>query len=87
MYALTPKLTALKSGKLEANATPILLPSTSYWLCYYNSFNQPFISDDYTQVLFDTDQAVATWDAIDKGLTSGFFGRPGSTRRRTWMAT
>ncbi len=77
MYALTPKLTALNSGKLEANATPILLPSTSYWLCYYNSFNQPFISADYTQVLFDTDQGVATWDSINKGLTSGFYGQAG----------
>lgn len=77
MYALTPKLTALKSGKLEANATPILLPSTSYWLCYYNSFNLPFISDDYTQVLFDTDEGVATWDSINKGLTSGFYGQAG----------
>ncbi len=77
MYALTPKLTALKGGKLEANATPVLLPSTSYWLCYYNSFNQPFISDDYTQVLFDTDQGVAAWDAINRGLTSGFFGQAG----------
>ena len=77
MYALTPKLTALKGGKLEANATPVLLPSTSYWLCYYNSFNQGFISDDYTQVLFDNDQGVATWDAINKGLTSGFYGKAG----------
>ena len=77
MYALTPKLKALKGGKLEANATPVLLPSTSYWLCFYNSFDQPFFSDDYTQVLFDNEQGVATWDAINKGLTSGFFGQAG----------
>jgi len=77
MYALTPKLTALKDGKLEANVTPMLYPSTSYWLCYYNTFNVPFISEDKTQVLFDNDQAVATWDSMGKGFTSGFFGTTG----------
>lgn len=77
MYALTPQLTALNGGKMEANTTPMLYPSTSYWLCFYNSFNVPFISEDKTQVLFDNDQAVAAWDAIGKGFTSGFFGAQG----------
>jgi ABC-type glycerol-3-phosphate transport system substrate-binding protein len=77
VYALTPKLTALNGGKVEANVTPMILPSTSYWLCYYNSFNVPFISDDKTQLLFDNDAGKATWDAINKGFTSKFYGPSG----------
>lgn len=74
MYALTPQLTA---AGVEANVTPMLYPSTSYWLCYYNTFGLPFLSEDLAQVLFDNDQAVAAWDAIDKGFKAGFFGTSG----------
>ncbi|HVA86692.1 MAG TPA: extracellular solute-binding protein [Candidatus Saccharimonadales bacterium] len=77
MYKLTPSLKKANGGKAEANATPVTYPSTYIWLCYYNSFNIPFISDDRTQVLFDNDQGVATWSAINDGFTSGFFGPSG----------
>jgi hypothetical protein len=77
VYAYAPALNALNGGKVEADVTPVILPSTSYWLCYYNSFNVPFISEDKTQVLFDNDMGVATWDSINKGLTSKFYGTNG----------
>ena len=43
-------------------------------------FNVPFLSDDKTQVLFDNDQGKATWDAINKGFTSKFYGPSGHQR-------
>jgi ABC-type glycerol-3-phosphate transport system substrate-binding protein len=80
-YDLAPKLNALHGGKVEAGALPWLqttAASTPYWLCYYNSFNKPFISDDKTQVLFDNDEAVQTWASIQKGFTTKFWGPSGN---------
>jgi ABC-type glycerol-3-phosphate transport system substrate-binding protein len=77
MYALTPSLLKANGGKAQANATPMLYPSTSYWLIYYNSFNLPFLSDDRTQALFDNDSGIAAWDSINKGFKAGFFGQAG----------
>ena len=77
LYAYAPKLNALNGGKVEANVTPITNQGDSYWLCYYNSFGLPFISDDRAQVLFDNDAGKATWDAINKGFTSKFYGPSG----------
>jgi ABC-type glycerol-3-phosphate transport system substrate-binding protein len=50
---------------------------TVYWLCYYNPLGQPFLSDDKLEVLFNNDEAVAAWDALDKGFKSKWYGPGG----------
>ena len=77
MYAFAPKLNALNGGKVEANATPIDYRRRRTGCATTTSFNVPFISDDKTQILFDNDQGKATWDAINKGFTSRFYGPSG----------
>jgi multiple sugar transport system substrate-binding protein len=75
LYELSPKLT---DGNRYPNVTPWIAPSGRksilYWLVYYNSFpGAKFVSDDYLQVLFDNDQGLETWRAIDRGFKAGFF--------------
>ena len=89
MYAFTPEArprsTAARSRRTPR---PITNQGDSYWLCYYNSFNLPFLSDDKTQVLFDNDQGKATWDCHQQGLHVEVLRAPaGSTPHRTSTAT
>lgn len=75
LYALAPKLT-------DGNRYPCVVPwiaptgrkSILYWLVYYNSFpDAKFVSDDNTQVLFNNDTGLKTWQAIDRGFKAKFF--------------
>ena len=75
LYELAPKLTV---GDRYPCVVPWIAPtgrkSILYWLDYYNSFpDAKFVSDDYTQVLFDNDAGLQTWQAIDRGFKAGFF--------------
>ena len=75
LYALAPKLT---DGNRYPCVAPWIAPtgrkSILYWLVYYNSFpDAKFVSDDNTQVLFDNDAGLQTWQAIDRGFKAGFF--------------
>ena len=45
-----------------------------YWTFFINSlFKTPIISPDYTQILFDTSDGLASFQTIKKGLDAGFF--------------
>ena len=75
LYALAPKLT---SGNRYPCVAPWIAPtgrkSILYWLVYYNSFpDAKFVSDDNTQVLFDNDAGLKTWQAIERGFKAKFF--------------
>jgi multiple sugar transport system substrate-binding protein len=75
LYALAPKLT---QGKRYPCVVPWIAPtgrkSILYWLVYYNSLpDAKFVSDDYTQILFDNDLGLETWQAIDRGFKANFF--------------
>jgi ABC-type glycerol-3-phosphate transport system substrate-binding protein len=69
---------ALTDGSRYPSVVPWIAPtgrkSILYYLVYYNSFpGAKFVSDDYTQVLFNTDQGLEAWQAIDRGFKAGFF--------------
>jgi multiple sugar transport system substrate-binding protein len=45
-----------------------------YWTFFINSlFPNPIISPDYTQILFDNADGLASFETIKKGLDAGFF--------------
>lgn len=69
---------ALTDGNRYPCVAPWIAPtgrkSILYWLVYYNSFpDAKFVSDDHTQLLFDNDAGLKTWQAIDRGFKAGFF--------------
>ncbi len=73
LYAAAPKLT---SGNRFPCAVPWLASfgSGAYWLAMYNSFpGAKLLSDDRSQVLFDNEQALATWRTLEQGFKTKFF--------------
>ena len=81
LYALSPKLT---SGNRYPCVVPWIAPtgrkSILYFLVYYNSFpNAKFVSDDNTQVLFNTEEGLETFRCIERGFKAGFFDPAGMT--------
>jgi ABC-type glycerol-3-phosphate transport system substrate-binding protein len=45
-----------------------------YWTFFINSlFTSPIISPDYTQIMFDSADGLASFETIKKGLDAGFF--------------
>ncbi len=79
LYALAPKLT---SGNRYPCVVPWIAPtgrkSILYFLVYYNSFpDVKFVSDDFTQVGFDNDAGLQTFQAIDRGFKAKFFDPAG----------
>jgi ABC-type glycerol-3-phosphate transport system substrate-binding protein len=76
MFALTPQL--LSTGK-DANATPWTSIGVPYWISFYNSLGGKLFNEDKTELLFDNDQALQTWQTIEKGFQTKFFGTAGNS--------
>ena len=79
LYALAPKLTA---GNRYPCVVPWIAPtgrkSILYFLVYYNSFpGAKFVSDDFTQVGFNNDAGLQTFQCIDRGFKAKFFDPAG----------
>ncbi len=79
LYALSPKLT---KGNRYPCVVPWIAPSGRksilYFLVYYNSFpDVKFVSDDFTQVGFNNDEGLKTFEAIDRGFKAKFFDPAG----------
>ena len=79
MYALAPKLTALNGGKVEANATPIGNQGDVVLALLLQLVQRPVHQrrQDAGPVRQRPGQ-VATWDSINKGFTSKFWGPSGN---------
>lgn len=71
MFALAPKLT---SGDRAANVTPLNTIGTPYWIAFYNSLGGQLFNEDKTQLLFNNDKALKTWQAFEQGFQQKFFG-------------
>ena len=81
LYALSPKLT---KGNRYPCVVPWIAPtgrkSILYFLVYYNSFpDAKFVSDDYSQVLFNNEAGLETFRCIERGFKAGFFDPAGVT--------
>lgn len=71
LYALAPKLT---TSTRAANVTPWNTIGVPYWIAMYNSLGGQLFNDDKTQVLFDNDNALKTWQTVEAGFKAKFFG-------------
>jgi multiple sugar transport system substrate-binding protein len=71
LYALAPKL---NKGARAANVTPWNTIGVPYWISMYNSLGGQLFNDDKTQVLFDNDKALKTWQTVEAGFKQQFFG-------------
>jgi multiple sugar transport system substrate-binding protein len=71
LYALAPKL---NTGGRAANVTPWNTIGVPYWISMYNSLGGQLFSEDKTQVLFDNDKALKTWQTVEAGFKQQFFG-------------
>ena len=65
LYALAPKL---NTGGRAANVTPWDTIGVPYWISMYNSLGGQLFNEDKTQVLFDNDKALKTWQTVEAGL-------------------
>lgn len=70
LYALASKLS---SGGHAANATPLNTIGTPYWISFYNSLGGQLFNEDKTQLLFDNDKALKTWQSFEAGFKAKFF--------------
>jgi multiple sugar transport system substrate-binding protein len=71
LYALAPKL---NTGGRAANVTPWNTIGVPYWISMYNSLGGQLFNEDKTQVLFDNDKALKTWQTVEAGFKQQFFG-------------
>jgi len=71
LYAYAPKL---NQGNREACVIPWNNNGVPFWIAFYNSTGGQLFSDDKSQLLFDNDNALATWQAIERGFKAKFFG-------------
>jgi multiple sugar transport system substrate-binding protein len=71
LYALAPKLNV---GDRAANVTPWNTIGSTYWIAFYNSLGGQLFNEDKTQLLFDNDKALKTWQTVEKGFKTKFFG-------------
>ena len=71
LYALAPKL---NTGGRAANVTPWNTIGVPYWISMYNSLGGQLFNEDKTQVLFDNDKALKTWQTVEDGFKQQFFG-------------
>jgi multiple sugar transport system substrate-binding protein len=73
LYAAAPKLT---DGSRFPMAVPwaVNFGGSAYWLCFFNSIpGAKFLSDDRTQLLFDSDEGLQAFQAVEDGMKAGFF--------------
>jgi ABC-type glycerol-3-phosphate transport system substrate-binding protein len=70
LYALAPKLS---SGGQAANVTPLNTIGTAYWISFYNSLGGQLFNEDKTQLLFNNDKALKTWQSFEAGFKAKFF--------------
>jgi ABC-type glycerol-3-phosphate transport system substrate-binding protein len=71
LYDLAPKL---NTGGRAANVTPWNTIGVPYWISMYNSLGGQMFNDDKTEVLFDNDKALKTWQTVEDGFKKQFFG-------------
>lgn len=71
LFALSPKLAV--DGRAP-NVTPWNTIGVPYWLSMYNSLGGQLFNEDKSQVLFDNDKALKTWQTVEAGFKAGFFG-------------
>lgn len=71
LFALAPKLAV--NGRAP-NVTPWNTIGVPYWLSMYNSLGGKMFNEDKTQVLFDNAEALKTWQTVEAGFKSSFFG-------------
>jgi ABC-type glycerol-3-phosphate transport system substrate-binding protein len=70
MFALAPKLNT--SGR-AANVTPLNTIGTAYWIAFYNSLGGKMFNEDKTELMFDNDMSLKTWQTFEKGFQTKFF--------------
>jgi ABC-type glycerol-3-phosphate transport system substrate-binding protein len=70
LFALAAKLGT--DGR-AANATPLNTIGTPYWISFYNSLGGELFNEDKTQLLFDNDKALKTWQTFEAGFKAEFF--------------
>ena len=75
LFALVPKFKA--KGIIPCVqpwlATQANLFAQLYWTQIYNSTGHPMFSDDRTQVMFDGDDGLLTFETIEKGIRTGWW--------------
>ncbi len=75
LFDLVPKLKA--NGVIPCVqpwlATQSNLFALLYWTQIYNSTGHPMFSDDRTQVLFEGDEGLATFETIERGFRTGWW--------------
>lgn len=70
---------ALTDGAREPNVSPWLTGlGLPWWYNKYNSTGGELFNEDRTEVLFDNAEGLATWEVLDRGFKSGFYGPAGS---------
>jgi multiple sugar transport system substrate-binding protein len=75
LYGYAPKLAV--SGR-EPCVIPWNNNGVPFWIAFFNSTKGQLFSDDKSQLLFDNDNGLNTWKAINRGFQSKFFGPAGS---------
>jgi ABC-type glycerol-3-phosphate transport system substrate-binding protein len=75
LFALAPKF---KARGIIPCVQPWLATQTTsfaqlYWTQIYNSTGHPMFSDDRTQVLFDGDAGLLTFETIEQGIATGWW--------------
>ena len=67
------------SSKLAVGGRePCVIPwnnnGVPFWIAFYNSTGGKLFNDDKSELLFDNENALATWQAISRGFQAKFFG-------------
>lgn len=75
LYAYAPKLAV---GNREPCVIPWNNNGVPFWIAFYNSTKGQLFSDDKSQLLFDNDNGLATWQTIERGFKAKFFGTAGA---------
>ena len=75
LYAYAPKLAV---GNREPCVIPWNNNGVPFWISFFNSTKGQLFSEDKSQLLFDTDNGLATWKAIERGFQAKFFGTAGA---------
>jgi ABC-type glycerol-3-phosphate transport system substrate-binding protein len=72
LFAATPKFQA---QGVQASAAPWLtaIYGNFYWTIFWNSLGKPALSDDRTQVLFNNDDGLLSFQTIANGFKAGFW--------------
>ncbi len=75
LYAYAPKLAV---GNREPCVVPWNNNGVPFWIAFFNSTGGQLFSEDKSQLMFDNDKGLQTWQAIARGFQAKFFGTAGA---------